>query len=298
MTDLNERDLSGYFEGSGPTQTIEVEPSGKLEVGYAKRDEVDVGFHVGIMSASIGSVLNETDTASSYREWPDPDLAQVVQCWWEQQVPSQAQALEQRVIPDGCSDIIIFSGGPGVVVGPTMEVALPKLDPGTHLRGLRLRTEAVAAVLGCPGSELRDLMVPLDAVVPERAAQEVAEAIWERRPPGPRFQVELDPRIQQAVRCLWRSPERSVASVAEEVGVTQRHLRRLLLEHTGLGPRSIQRVGRLQRFLHLADNEWPTTTLGVLAALASYSDQAHMSREVRDLAGLTPTELLGARLGV
>jgi AraC-like DNA-binding protein len=298
MTDLNERDRSRYFEGCLPTQTIEVEPTGGFEVEHAQGDEVNVGFHDGIMPASLGSVLNETDTDSSYREWPEPDLAQVVRCRWEQQVPSDAEGLEQRVIPDGCADVIVFAGGPAVIVGPTMEVALPRLDPGAHLRGLRLRTESVAAVLGCPGTELRDSMVPLDAVLEEPAAREMAEAIWEKRPPGSLFRVELDPRVQHAVQCLWRSSEESVALVAEEVGVTQRHLRRLLLEHTGLGPRSIQRVGRLQRFLRLAEMEWPTTRLGVLAALASYSDQAHLTREVRDLAGTTPTALLGDRLGI
>jgi AraC-like DNA-binding protein len=297
MSDLNERDLSGYLEGCLPSQAIEVKPTGEFEVGQAKRNEMNVGLHDGIMPASIGSVLNETDTVSSYREWPEPDLAQVVQCWWEQRVPSDAEGLVQRVIPDGCSDVIVFAGGPAVIVGPTMEVALPTLDPGTHLRGLRLRTGAVAAVLGCPGTELRDLTVPLDAVVQEQAAQEIAEAIWETRPPGSLFPVELDPRVQHAVQFLWRSSEESVTSVAEEVGVTERHLRRLLLDHTGLRPRSVQRVGRLQRFLRLADNEWPTTKLGVLAALAGYSDQAHLTREVRELAGMTPTALLGDRLG-
>jgi AraC-like DNA-binding protein len=298
VTDLHERDLSRHFEGCWPAQTIEVEPTGQFEVGHAKRDEVDVGFHDRIMAASMGNVLNGTDTVSSYREWPDSDLAQVVQCWWEQRVPSDAESLEQRVIPDGCSDIIVFADGPAVVVGPTMEVALPNLDPGTHIRGLRLRTAAVATVLGCPGTELRDLTVPLGAVVQEQAAQEIAEAIWENRPPGSLFPVELDPRVQRAVRRLWRSSQESVASVAKEVGVTERHLRRLLLDHTGLGPRSVQRIGRLQRFLHFADNEWPTTTLGVLAALAGYSDQAHLTREVRELTGSTPTALLSDRLGI
>jgi AraC-like DNA-binding protein len=297
VTDLHERDLSGYFEGRLPTQTIEVELSSQFEVGHAERDEVDGRFHDGILPVPVGGVLNESDIVSSYREWPEPDLAQVVQCWWEQRVPPDAEGLEQRVIPDGCSDIIVFAGGPAVVVGPAMDVAVPRLNPGTHLRGLRLRTESVAAVLGCPGIELRDLTVPLAAVVEERAAQEIAEAIWENRPPRSLFPVELDPRVQQAVRYLWRSSEESVASVADEVGVTERHLRRLLLDHTGLGPRSVQRVGRLQRFLRLADNQWPTTTLGVLAALAGYSDQAHLTREVRELAGTTPTALLSERVG-
>jgi hypothetical protein len=37
-----------------PAQTIEVEPTGGFEVEHAQGDEVNVGFHDGIMPASIG----------------------------------------------------------------------------------------------------------------------------------------------------------------------------------------------------------------------------------------------------
>jgi AraC-like DNA-binding protein len=83
--------------------------------------------------------------------------------------------------------------------------------------------------------------------------------------------------------------------VAEEIGVTGRHLRRILLDHTGLGPRSLQRVARLQNFLRLADREWPATSLAHMAVVAGYADQAHLSREVRELGGVTPRELLRER---
>jgi AraC-like DNA-binding protein len=51
-------------------------------------------------------------------------------------------------------------------------------------------------------------------------------------------------------------------------------------------------VLRLQRLLTLAGRgpEWPA--LAALAAEAGYADQAHMTRELRELAGRVPSALL------
>jgi AraC-like DNA-binding protein len=240
-------------------------------------------------------VLNETDLTPAYREWPAPDAADVALCWWEQRVGSGTEGYVQRVIPDGCSDVIVSAGGAAVVVGPTMAVALPRLAPGSHLRGLRFRTEALASVLGLPGTEIRDLTVPLGAIMPASAARAMADAVWEQRTPAPLRAAVVDGRVRYAVRRILASEGARAAEIAEEIGATGRHLRRILLDHTGLGPRSLQRVARLQRFLRLADREWPAANLAIMAAVAGYADQAHLSREVRDLAGTTPRELLRER---
>jgi methylphosphotriester-DNA--protein-cysteine methyltransferase len=73
-------------------------------------------------------------------------------------------------------------------------------------------------------------------------------------------------------------------------------LRRALHTEVGLGPKTFQRIGRLQRFLALAE-AGPGQGLAVLAAEAGYADQPHLSRETRALAGLTAVELLAHRLG-
>jgi AraC-like DNA-binding protein len=241
--------------------------------------------------------LNETDTVSLYRELAEPRAVDVVYCWWDQKIGPGAQRYVQRVLPDGCADVIVSANGDAAVVGPTMSVGLPQLAPGTHIRGLRLRTEALATVLGWPGSELRDMTVPLSAVLSGPMAREVTEAVWELRLPERLSRVHLDGRVRHAVKRLLRSDRTDVGTVAAEVGVTERHLRRLLVDHTGIGPRSLQRVGRLQRFLALADEEWPAVSLARLAAMAGYADQAHLTRDVGELAGLTPILLLRERRG-
>ena len=59
----------------------------------------------------------------------------------------------------------------------------------------------------------------------------------------------------------------------------------------GGGPRHLGRVLRLGRALERARAGVP---LALVAATTGYADQAHLSRECRDLAGTSPTRLLAA----
>jgi AraC-like DNA-binding protein len=64
----------------------------------------------------------------------------------------------------------------------------------------------------------------------------------------------------------------------------------------GYGPKLLQRVLRFQAFLAACGDAAPG--LAELAVEAGYADQAHLGRETRALAGLTPTELRTARAQV
>ncbi|ROS42964.1 helix-turn-helix domain-containing protein [Amycolatopsis thermoflava] len=238
------------------------------------------------MAAAPGDGLNETDT---YREQVGSG---VVRCWWAQRAPGE---YVQRVVPDAAADVIVASTGAACLVGPTLAPALHQLPPGAELRGLRLRTEAIAAVLGLPGHEVRDAVVPLGAVLPDAAARTVAESVWRGAFPSALRPRPGDPRVRHAVSRIWRGAP--LDSVADEVSLTGRQLRRLFTEHVGLGPKALQRIVRFQRFLRSADAVRPSS-LADSAAAAGYADQAHLTRETRDLAGVTPTVLIRERHGL
>jgi AraC-like DNA-binding protein len=73
--------------------------------------------------------------------------------------------------------------------------------------------------------------------------------------------------------------------------VSERQLRRRFERGVGYGPRTLRRVLRFQRFLGLAHGGG---SLARLAADAGYADQAHLVRDCRSLAGMTPSALLAA----
>ena len=222
--------------------------------------------------------LNETDT---YHEWaPPPAWRQAVVCCWEQRVGAERA---QRVLPDGQADLVFYDSGRVEVVGLQDEVALPVLPGGAVLRGIRLRPAAVAAAFRVPASSLRNCSITADSVLGSRQARRLGN--WRELDAWARSIVP-DPRATVAVDLLATN---SVNRVAEDIAVSERQLRRIVLAEAGLSPKVFQQVLRLQRFVRTAD---AGVDLAMAAALAGYADQPHLTREVRRFTGLTPTLLI------
>lgn len=205
----------------------------------------------------------------------------MVACLWEQQVTAD---FEHRVLPDGCADVIVGFGDPravGLADGPVVH----RLTAGSACRGLRLRPEAVATFFGVPAAELRNLDAPLGDVVGTRRARGLIDTVLHGAPDAT---LASPPPLlaQRAVSLLARS---SVDETAASLGLSTRQLRRMMLAHTGLGPKAYQRVVRLRRFL--ADDR----PLAVAAVAAGYADQPHLTREVTRLCGLAPAALRAER---
>lgn len=192
--------------------------------------------------------------------------------------------IDHRVLPDGCADVIVGCGG-AVAVGLADAAVVHRLAAGSSCRGLRLRPEAVANFFGVPAHELRNKEIPLDDAVGARRAQHVMATVLHGAPDDS-LQVHPPAEVANALRLL---PMNSVDETAHALGLSSRHLRRLLLEHTGLGPKEHQRIRRLRRFL---DDD---SQLADAAVAAGYADQSHLTREVTRLCGLPPGALREAR---
>jgi AraC-like DNA-binding protein len=205
----------------------------------------------------------------------------MVACLWEQRVLTD---LEHRVVPDGCADVIVGFGGV-VAVGLADRPVVHHLAAGSACRGLRLRPEAVATFFGVPAHELRDLDVPLEDVVGTSRTRRLVDVVLHGTPDDTMTAQPPEP-LRRAFHLLRRM---SVDDVAAALGFSSRHLRRLVLEHSGLGPKTYQRVVRLRKFL--ADDG----PLSQAAMNAGYADQAHLTREVTRLCGVPPAALRAER---
>jgi AraC-like DNA-binding protein len=234
-----------------------------------------------MMVQATGAVLNESDI---YAEWEPPTgWRHAVACLWEQRVGA---ARVQRVLPDGHADLLFYGSGEVEIVGVADTVALPALAAGTVLRGVRLRPEAVGAALRIPGFALRNLTMAAEDVLGARSARRLGDPDFlDRWVRG----IEPDGRVDATLRLLGAY---RVEDVADLLNVSSRHLRRMLLEAVGLGPKAYQQVMRLQRFVTATDGGAP---LALAAADAGYADQPHLTREVKRLSGLTPACLVNER---
>jgi AraC-like DNA-binding protein len=211
------------------------------------------------------------------------------------------------VLPDGCVDVVC-AGGELVIAGPGTVPARPGLEAGLLKLGVRFRVGAAGAALGFAMHELVDQAVPLselwgrDAVVaadriamartPSAALSVLIRAVGERlASAGP---IDLKVRTAVMASARWHT---LVGALARSLGITERHLLRRFRHAVGYGPTTLARVLRFQRFLAAAQrrNEARADLAG-LAIDAGYCDQAHLTRECRRLAGLTPTDVLAWRI--
>jgi methylphosphotriester-DNA--protein-cysteine methyltransferase len=225
-----------------------------------------------------------------YRELPCGDP--LVACLWQQATRDEHP---QRVVPDGCVDLIWLAGRALVFAGPDTgprEVILPA---GTCSTGLRLRPGAAGPVLGLPAGELRDLDVSATLVWGEDADR-LEEALAAATGAADRLTLlvravaarhaEPDRLITTAARRLATNPT-DVGRLAADLGVSERQLHRRTVAAVGYGPKLLARVARLRRLVGATEGPLARRALD-----AGYASQAHMGDEVRRLTGVTPVRFL------
>ncbi|WP_131736063.1 AraC family transcriptional regulator [Actinomadura roseirufa] len=103
------------------------------------------------------------------------------------------------------------------------------------------------------------------------------------------------PGPDPAVLHIWRRIRASggrvpIGELAAEMGWTRRHLTRKFTQHAGLPPKSMARIRRLHLALGLLATG-PEIAMSDLAVRSGYSDQPHLTREIRALTGRTPSRL-------
>ncbi len=174
-----------------------------------------------------------------------------------------------------------------------------------HQHGLQvsLTPSGAAAVLGVPAGELLAWDGDLADVLGGRADVLVervrSAATWEQRFAAvedvlaPSGDVRAAPaEVGRAWRLLAADPPSSVAAAARDVGWSVRLLEKRFRAHVGLTPKQVARVARFTRARRLLAAGGPDGSVAAVAAAAGYADQPHLSREFRDLAGVSPRRWL------
>ena len=152
---------------------------------------------------------------------------------------------------------------------------------------LRDRIVHLEDIWGRPGRDLLEALLATPTLT--EALDKLSHAIALRA--GDTFEPASAHLARQAAR-LFEADEVRVERVAERLGVTARHLRRVFVESVGVTPKDFARGVRLQRALRMAatSRDWSR-----IAADAGYYDQAHLIGDFRELIGSTPDAFARAR---
>ena len=158
-------------------------------------------------------------------------------------------------------------------------------------------------ILAVPMHELQDQVLPLEDVLGPEVLQ-LEQRLFEAPDWATRLtlaesflaaRLEGVPPARPDVVRAWRRLEETggrlrVEALARELRCSRKHLLAQFRDHVGPGPKTVARLLRFNRLLRLVER-LPAPDWSALAFECGYSDQSHLSREVRRLAGCTPGEL-------
>ncbi|MGH9097474.1 MAG: helix-turn-helix domain-containing protein [Acidimicrobiales bacterium] len=186
--------------------------------------------------------------------------------------------------------------------------AMIRHDGSQHGVSLELTPLGARALFGVPAAELAHAVLDLEDILGTNAIElvdRVASAPGWRE----RF-AALDDVLTQQLReggdvpreVIWAWEQLvstggtiEVGTLADEVGYSRRHFGELFRRELGLAPKAAARVLRFERSRRLIGRT-DGPGLAAAAALSGYYDQAHLTKEWRDIAGCTPTTWIAEEL--
>jgi AraC-like DNA-binding protein len=246
---------------------------------------------------------------------PASELIPFVKCYWTLEDDANQEAARQRIVPDGCMELIIHFGDPYrqffengtsiiqprafvfgqitnyIEIAPTGNSGiiaarfLPDgLSPLIELHVSTLENKAVSLneVFGDAGLELeRSILKAKD--IPERIR--VLEKFLLDRLSEPR---SIDTITKNCVdEILGSHGQLGMNELADKMNIHRRNIERKFTSVIGMSPKQLARVIRLQSTIRMLGSK-DFTSLTSLAYENGYYDQAHFIRDFRDFTGMSP----------
>ncbi len=252
-----------------------------------------------------GEIDQRSPTRSRFGRYaPGPHLSPFVHNYWTLQATCASDMCrQQRVVPDGCIDIIFRRRSPteafvAFIVGAMTRPIFEDLAPRAEYLGIRFAPGGFGHFFRAPAGELTDRIVPLECLVaPSRLIEAVANASDGRT----RLQTieeglgrwlhsaEPEPILATTLGTIRASGGMvSVARLARRAGWSPRHLQRVFRERVGVSPKLFCRIIRFKAALHALRHR-PRQDLLQVALEAGYYDQAHFIHDFDCFYGASPS---------
>jgi AraC-like DNA-binding protein len=237
----------------------------------------------------------------TYREFqPSKNLRQFIDSYWyfANEDPGN---IESPVLPDGCMDIIIpltSDSGP-LVVGTMTKAETVSIKSGQRMFGIRFKPAIAPSLLRIPANELRDTTTPLEYINKNLAGemgeltskQQIANQIelFDEKIANAIQGIDIDTRVFYAVNLVAALQGNvSLDTVAQETGMSLRHMERLFKHHVGISPKRFARIVRFHQS-HVALSKSGASSLAATAYQYGYTDQAHFNKDYKIFTGVSPT---------
>ncbi|UTR13141.1 helix-turn-helix domain-containing protein [Salipaludibacillus sp. LMS25] len=263
---------------------------------------------------------NGRTEVSSYTEIaPSKMLRRYVSCYWFSEpegdnVMSKLQTASSsavdRVIPDGCSDILFEHDMANnsyhvTYCGLLERPFVVSYDMANNVRrfGIRFFPGGAYEVIKTPLSDLKNQLCELDALIPGRGHTVAEQLFAEESLAGKvRFaemfllslltweRTATDDTMKNVLHHIFTSRgSAQVQSLAIKESISVRQLNRKCQNWVGVTPKKFSDIIRFQAMIHYIQQstsiDWPALALNY-----GFFDQPHMIRDFKKYYGITPVE--------
>ena len=253
---------------------------------------------------------------------PSHLLANTVRKYWFLEGHINSEEIDvERILPDGCTELIIHYGKPFKIVnenGPVLQETafvfgqlqrFIDLLPANHIgvMGVRFHPWGLNQFIKIPSAELKGEAVSLKNLFGD-SQQKLVDEIFVANNSTQRAGIMdefLIARYRHKInneklsglidQIHQHRGSLSVDELTRLSGNSERQLERSFHAGIGLSPKAYSRIIRFQNSLRLASH---ARNLTDLALNAGYYDQAHFTREFTDIAGHTPRNYFKGEKGM
>ncbi len=250
---------------------------------------------------------------------PSQGLTKYIKCFWTLSDDASGAGVRQRIVPDGCMEMIFHLGDHFIQFVSNDSFVQPKafvfgqitepleIAPSgrSDIFAVRFHPEGFNRFATIPLRSMYDRAVPLDELYGS-SGFELERCIAAAESVSARMEIVsiflhqriietggTDELVRSAVDLLIDSKgQQTLQEVVTGIQISRRQLERRFSDEVGLTPKQLSRIIRLQNALAgMKEKRWPSFT--VLAAECGYFDQAHFIRDFRAFTGFTPSGFYG-----
>lgn len=253
----------------------------------------------------------------------DPGLHDFVKCFWTLEAPAEASPEKQRIVPDGCMEMIFHYGDryrqytaegnailqPACFVFGQITTTLDIMPTGASgIFAARFFPEGFTPLATISLQAMENRAVPLEMLfgtaglalgqqVLQAASTEerikITETFLQERLSDP---GAIDRIVRSSVSLMLNdNGQLSVAALSKQMNINRRQLERRFASVIGLSPKQLAKIIRLQATLRMLLNK-QCTSLTELAYEGAYYDQAHFIKDFKEFTGMSPRKFYAGHL--
>jgi len=251
---------------------------------------------------------------------PHSDLASVVKCYWILEVPADINSQRQRIIPDGCIEMIFILGedvkrytaGDEFIIQPRAmilgQITEPFfVEPTGYVNSFAIRFYPYGFVSFAPVpiKDLANKETPIHSLFGNTISGNLEQKIVLAKDTKERIEIietflldklknksTIDNIVKTAIDTIFSTGGSvSINAILKNDVSKRRQLERKFMKQIGISPKQLGKVIRMQTALQMLLDQ-KSESFTAIAYESEYYDQAHFIKDFKEFTGTTPKEFL------